>query len=95
MDVYTKKELSRAWSRPTLLFMLALMFVIDFPVVDIPRDFLVKDAEAVIGRPGTPGSVGGVRRRSSPTDCRSYIWHPSERLTGGVFQNGSRRCGIP
>jgi hypothetical protein len=64
MDVYTEKELSKAWSRSTLLFMLALMFVIDFPVVDIPNNFLVKDAEAVIGRPLTPGSVGGVRRRT-------------------------------
>lgn len=64
MDVYTEKKLSRAWPRPTLLFMLALMFVIDFPVVDISTNFLVKDAEAVIGRPATPGSVGGVRRRT-------------------------------
>jgi len=64
MDVYTEKKLSRASSMPTLLFMLALMFVIDFPVVDISTKFLVKDAEAVIGRPGTPGSVGGMRRRT-------------------------------
>ncbi len=64
MDVYTEKKLSRAWPRPTLLFLLALMFVIDFPVVDISTNFLVKDAEAVIGRPATPGSVGGVRRRT-------------------------------
>lgn len=64
MDVYIEKKLSRAWSRPILLFMLALMFVIDFPVLDIPSNFLVKDAEAVIGRPGTPGSVGGMRRRT-------------------------------
>lgn len=64
MDVYTEKELSRAWSRPTLLFMLALMFVIDFPLADIPNNFLVKDAEARIGRPATPGSVAGVRRRT-------------------------------
>lgn len=64
MDVYTEKKLSRAWPRPTLLFMLALMFVIDFPVVDISTNFLVKDAEARIGRPATPGSVGGVRRRT-------------------------------
>jgi len=64
MAVYTEKELSRMWPRPTLLFMLALMFVIDFPVVDISTNFLVKDAEARIGRPATPGSVGGVRRRT-------------------------------
>jgi len=64
MAVYPEKELLRTWPRPTLLFMLALMFIIDFPVVDISTNFLVKDAEAVIGRPATPGSVGGVRRRT-------------------------------
>lgn len=64
MDVYIEKKLSRMWPRPTLLFMLALMFVIDFPAIDIPSNFLVKDAEARIGRPATPESVGGVRRRT-------------------------------
>lgn len=31
----------------------------------VKEDFIVKDAEAVIGRPGTPGSVAGVARRST------------------------------
>ena len=46
------------------LFMLLPMLVIDFPLHDTPNIFIVKDAEAIVGRPVTPGSVGGVRRRT-------------------------------
>ncbi len=82
MAVYTEKELSRMWPRPTLLFMLALMFVIDFPVVDISTNFLVKDAEARIGRPATPGSVGGVRRRT-----RRRVRRRADVVTYGALVN--------
>lgn len=53
-------------SRPTFvcLFMLLLMLFIDFPLADIPESFLIKDAEARIGRPASPGSVAGVHRRT-------------------------------
>jgi hypothetical protein len=64
MDIYISKELSMSRSGLVCLFVLVLMFVIDFPVVDIPKKFLVKEAEARIGRPATPGSVAGVRRRT-------------------------------
>ena len=64
MDVYISKELSMSRAGLVCLFVLVLMFVIDFPVVDIPRIPMVKDAEARIGRPASPGSVAGVRRRT-------------------------------
>lgn len=31
----------------------------------VTEDFIVKDADAVVGRPGTPGSVAGVARRTT------------------------------
>jgi len=46
------------------LFALLIVFLLDFPVVDIPGVVLVKNAEARIGRPLTPVSVAGVHRRT-------------------------------
>ena len=37
---------------------------LDFPLFEAPIMVSVKEAQAVIGRPATPGSVGGVRRRT-------------------------------
>lgn len=53
-------------SRPgiVLLFTLLIMVLLDFPVVDLPGIVPVKNAQAVIGRPATPGSVAGVHRRT-------------------------------
>jgi hypothetical protein len=53
-------------SRPgfIVLFTLLIMVFLDFPVVDFPGIVLVKNAEARIGRPLTPGSVAGVHRRT-------------------------------
>ena len=53
-------------SRPVLFFVFVLFIVsaIDFPEVDIPNISFVKSAEAVVGRPATPGSVAGVHRRT-------------------------------
>jgi len=64
MDVYISKELSKSRAGLIVLFMTVIMFVIDFPVVDIPIIPVAKDAEARIGRPATPGSVAGVHRRT-------------------------------
>ena len=64
MDLYILKDLSKSQPRLIGLFMLLLMFIIDFPVVDIPIIPIVKDAEAVVGRPASPGSVAGVHRRT-------------------------------
>jgi len=52
--------------RPTLTFMfvLCLALVIDFSAADSPNLFFVRNAEARIGRPASPGSVAGVRRRT-------------------------------
>ena len=73
MDVYISKELSMSRSGLVCLFVLVLMFVIDFPVVDIPKIPIVKDAEAVIGRPATPGSAAGVRRRTRRRTRRRVV----------------------
>ena len=53
-------------SRPGFisLLMILIMLFLDFPVVDFPGIVPVKNAEARIGRPATPGSVAGVHRRT-------------------------------
>ena len=53
-------------SRPILilLFVLSLTLIMELPVVDIPRISPIKEAEAAIGRPASPNSVAGVRRRT-------------------------------
>ncbi len=58
-----KKSLSL---RPILvfLFVLFLALVMEFSVADTPNLSFSKTAEAIVGRPVTPGSVGGVRRRT-------------------------------
>ncbi len=43
--------------------LIAIMFLVDIPMMDIPI-IEVRDAEARVGRPLTPASVGGVRRRT-------------------------------
>ena len=64
MGVYFPAKVLK--SRPGLisLFLIVIMFILDFPVIDIPRNVLVKNAEARIGRPLTPVSVAGVHRRT-------------------------------
>ncbi len=91
MDIYILRDLLK--SRPWLifLFVLLLMLALEFPVFDIPLNFLDKKAEAIIGRPATPGSVAGVHRRTRrrtvrriavgtrvyalPTGCTKVITH--------------------
>ena len=48
----------------SLFAVLIIIFLLDFPVVDFPKNVLVKNAEARIGRPLTPVSVAGVHRRT-------------------------------
>ena len=43
---------------------LIIVLILDFPLPETPIKVSVKEAQAVIGRPATPGSVGGVRRRT-------------------------------
>lgn len=59
-------------SQPTLifLFVLCLSLVIDFSVADTPNSFFARNAEVVIGRPASAGSVGGVRRRTRRRTAR-------------------------
>lgn len=63
MDVYFSKELLKSRAGLISMFVLLVMVVIDLPVLDIPI-IRAKPAEARIGRPVTPVSVGGVRRRT-------------------------------
>lgn len=65
-----------------VLFGLLFALILDFPVIDLPKNFLVKDAEAVVGRPATPASVGGVRRRT-------------RRRTAAVVSYGTRVNAAP
>ena len=48
----------------TIFAFLIIGLILDFPLLQTPIKFSVKEAQAVIGRPATPGSVGGVRRRT-------------------------------
>ena len=48
----------------TFFAFLIIGLILDFPLFETPIKFSVKEAQAVIGRPATPGSVGGVRRRT-------------------------------
>ncbi len=65
-----------------VLFGLFFALILDFPVIDLPKNFIVKDAEAVIRRPATPASVGGTRRRT-------------RRRTAAVVSYGSRVNTVP
>jgi hypothetical protein len=64
MNVHYSGEVLKSRPGLILLFTLLIMVLLDFPVVDFPGIAPVKDAEARIGRPLTPGSVAGVHRRT-------------------------------
>jgi hypothetical protein len=52
--------------RPTLIFVLALSFFLEVdPVSFVVQGSWTPTAQAVIGRPATPGSVAGVARRTT------------------------------
>ncbi len=48
----------------TFFTFLIIGLILDFPSLETPIKISVKEAQAVIGRPATPASVGGVRRRT-------------------------------
>ena len=48
----------------TFLAFLILGLILDFPLLETPVKFSVKEAQARIGRPATPASVAGVHRRT-------------------------------
>lgn len=64
MSLYVLKDFLK--SGPSLIFLsvLFLLLFIDFPMFDTPKVSPVKEAEAVVGRPATPGSVAGTHRRT-------------------------------
>jgi hypothetical protein len=57
----------------TFFAFLIIGLILDFPLLQTPIKFSVKEAQAVIGRPATPGSVGGVRRRTRRRTRRRWI----------------------
>jgi hypothetical protein len=71
INIFKMHQLSQ-W-KFAVLFGLFLTLILDFPVIDIPGNFFIREAEAVIGRPATPGSVGGVRRRTRRRTRRRVI----------------------
>jgi hypothetical protein len=64
MDLSLPEKVLKSRLGLTSLFLLLITFLLDFPVVDLPILISVKNAEAVVGRPGTPASVAGVHRRT-------------------------------
>lgn len=48
----------------SLFTLLIIGLIFSFPETDHMNALFVKPAEAVVGRPATPGSVSGVRRRT-------------------------------
>jgi hypothetical protein len=81
-------------------------------VVDgwLPFDFVIQDAQAVVGRPLTPGSVAGVARRTTrrtirrsaiyeatlPAGCRTVVVEgTSLHSCGGTYyQPYNGRCVV-
>ena len=48
----------------TIFAFLIIGLILDFPLLEMPIKVWVKEAQARIGRPATPGSVAGVHRRT-------------------------------
>ncbi len=64
MNIHISKKSLRLRPILVFLFVFFVALVMEFPMADTPKLSFVKNAEAVVGRPLTPGSVGGVRRRT-------------------------------
>lgn len=66
------KHIVSSFSYPVVILLAFLFIFVDIPynIIDIP---FVKDAEAIAGRPATPGSVAGVRRRTRRRTTRRVI----------------------
>jgi hypothetical protein len=88
--------------RPVPTILLGLGLIAAALIVDgwLPIGFAIKEAQAVVGRPMTPGSVAGVARRTTrrtirrtsvyastlPAGCRSvYIDGASLYQCGGTY----------
>ncbi len=80
MNIHILKKPLKSQPILIFLFVLGLVLVIDFSVADTPNSFFVRNVEAVIGRPASAGSVGGVRRRT-----RRRTAHRVKRGTPGYM----------
>ena len=67
------KNTVSSFSYPVIILVAFLFIFVDVPSIDIPLLKDVKDAEAIVGRPATPGSVGGARRRTTRRAVRRHI----------------------
>ena len=70
----------------TFFAFLLMGLILDFPVFETPINVPVRNAEARIGRPATPASVGGARASSDffnrfedPQDLHFNILSTAER----------------
>jgi len=67
-----KRQVSKVPFAISFLVSLFIALVINFPVVDTTNILFVTNAEAVIGRPASPTSVGGVARRTTRRTARRH-----------------------
>lgn len=72
----------------TVVF-LVLSFLLVLPEVQTGDLAVVRDAEAIVGRPASPGSVGGVRRRTRRRTRRRWaVGTRTATLPGGCTRRG-------
>ena len=64
MNIHISEKPSKSWLILVFMFVIFLVLIIDFPVEETPKFSLVTNAEAIVGRPASPGSVAGVHRRT-------------------------------
>ena len=97
MNNDTKKRVSSLPSKLLLSLTFLLGLVLGFPVLDEMGDVLVKDSEARVGRPMTPGSVAGVARRTSRRTTRRVVHrhHAVGAAAVGAYAVGRRFYALP
>ena len=88
MNIHISRKLSESGPKLVLPVVLFLWLVIGFPVADTPESVLVKDAEAVLGRPASPTSVAGVSRRTTRRTVRRHqaMGHRVRALPSGCVE---------
>ncbi|MEE8055920.1 MAG: DUF6515 family protein [Gammaproteobacteria bacterium] len=85
--------MKRIKSKPSvaLSFMSALLPGLLIGLVGLTgNDVLVKDAQAVVGRPASPGSVAGIHRRETRRTVRATSYYG-----GGAVTTGSSVYTLP
>ena len=65
-----KRDISKIKFIVPMMLLLLLGLIISLPESIDPGNLFVRDAEAVVGRPATPGSVAGAGRRTTRRTVR-------------------------